>query len=133
MKISVLQYVRSLYEVVSGKSEKEAKVAMKKFVAVLGRNRDLSKANAIIKAFEELWNKEQGELVAEVVSARELNKAAKEAIIGYLKDHTAAKKVTLHEEIDKSLIGGFVLRYNSLVVDGSLKNSLEELRNSINN
>jgi F-type H+-transporting ATPase subunit delta len=131
MKISIPQYARGLYDAVSGQSEKEAPATIKNFVAVLGRHRDLGKAEAIISALKELWDKEHGELAVELISARELEPAAKEMIIAYLREQTAAKKINLHEKIDKSLIGGFVLRYDSRVVDGSLKNSLEELRNKI--
>jgi len=133
MKISVSQYARGLYESVSGQAEPEIRAAIKNFVAILGRQRDWNKAGDIIAAFQELWDKEHGELAAELTSARELKPAAKELIIGYLKEQTAAKKINLREGIDKNLIGGFILRYNSLVVDGSLKNSLEELRNKITN
>jgi len=52
-------------------------------------------------------------------------------VVDYLKVKTGAKKVILDEEIDKKLIGGFVLRYNSKVVDASLKTSLEDLKNKI--
>lgn len=133
MKISVQQYARGLYEAVSKKSEPEAKAVLKSFVAILGRQRDLNKIDAIISALKDLWDKEHGELAVELISARELAPVAKEIIIDYLKEQTAAKKINLREGIDKSLIGGFVLRYDSLVVDGSLKNSLAELRNEIGN
>ncbi len=133
MKISVQQYARSLYDSVEGKSEKEIKVILKNFVAVLGNSRELNKANEIISAFNELWNKEHGEMVASLTSARELDKVSKEMVAEYLKEKSGAKKIILHEEIDKKLIGGFVLRYNSRVVDASLKTSLEDLKNKISN
>jgi F0F1-type ATP synthase delta subunit len=37
----------------------------------------------------------------------------------------------LTEETDKKLLGGFVLKYNSKVLDGSLKTSLAELKEEI--
>ncbi|MFA6194716.1 MAG: ATP synthase F1 subunit delta [Patescibacteria group bacterium] len=133
MKISVQQYATSLFEAVVGKSEKEAKAAVKNFVAILGRNRELSKEAAIIAAFNETWNREHGEVMATLSSARELGPTARENVVEYLKEKTAAKKIILDENIDKDLIGGFVLRYGSKVLDGSLKNSLEALKNKISN
>ncbi|MFA5023746.1 MAG: ATP synthase F1 subunit delta [Patescibacteria group bacterium] len=133
MKISAQQYAKSLYDLVADKPEKEVKVALKNFVALLGRNRELNKASEIINVFTALWNKEHGEVTAELISARELGPTAREIVTNYLKERTGAKKITLNEEIDQKLIGGFVLRYESKVLDGSLKTSLEDLKNKISN
>ncbi len=128
MKISVAQYTQSLFESVFDKNEKEVKAALKNFVALLGRNMDLAKAPAIAEAFQALWEKENGEVRAQLISARELGPTARETVLDYLKKKTSAQKITLTEEIDKKLLGGFVLKYNSKVLDGSLKTSLEELK-----
>ena len=131
MKISAQQYAQSLYDSVAGKSDKDVLVVLKSFVEVLGNNRELNRAPEIIVAFTELWNKANGELSAQLISARELGPTAKETVTDYLKAKTGAKKVILDEEIDKKLIGGFVLRYDSKVIDASLKTSLEDLKNKI--
>jgi F-type H+-transporting ATPase subunit delta len=133
MKISATQYAKSLYDSVVGKSEKEIKVALRNFVVLLGRNRELNKLEEIINIFTEIWDREHGEIAARLISARELGPTAREIINGYLREKTGAKKIKLEEEIDKKLIGGFVLRYSSKVVDGSLRTSLEELKNKISN
>lgn len=133
MIISVRQYARSLYDSVAGKSEKEAKEACRNFVAILGRSRELNKEGAIIAAFIEIWNQEHNEVAATLSSARELGPTAREIVVDYLKAKTEAKKIILEENIDKDLIGGFVLRYGSKVLDGSLKNSLNNLKNKISN
>ena len=131
MKISVQQYAKSLFESLSDKNEKEIKLVLKKFVAILGRNRDLNKAEGIMEAFSVLWNQEHGELSAELLSARELGPTAREMVAGYLKEKTGAKKIMIKEEIDQKLLGGFVLKYDSKVLDGSLKASLEELKKEL--
>jgi len=133
MKISAQQYAQSLFESVVGKSDKEVKAVLKNFVAVLGQNREFNKEKAIIEAFIDIWNRERGELAATLKSARELGPTARETVVNYLKDKTSAKKIILDEEIDEGLIGGFVLRYGSKVLDGSLKNSLDSLKNKISN
>lgn len=128
MKISVQQYAQSLYDSVFDKSEKEIKVVLKNFVAVLGGNRELNKVEEIIRVFNEIWNKEHGEVAATLISARELGPTAREVVINYLKEKTSAKKISLQKEIDQKLIGGFILKYNSKVLDGSLKTSLKQLK-----
>lgn len=131
MKISSRQYAQSLYESVADKSEKEVSAVLKSFVLLLGRNRELNKAEEIISAFNEIWNKANGEIVATLVSARKLDADTKKMIISYLEDKAGAKKIALTEEIDEKLIGGFVLKYNGKVIDGSLRNSLDELKGQI--
>lgn len=133
MKISASQYAKALYDSVAGKPEKELKAALKNFVACLGRNRELAKGEEIIRLFSALWEKENGEVTATLLSARELGPTARETVSAYLKDRTGAKKVALKEEVDKGLIGGFILKYDSKVLDGSLKSSLENLKNKISN
>lgn len=131
MKISSRQYAQSLYESVARKNEKEVKTVLKNFVILLGHNRELNRADEIISIFDEIWDKDKGEIEATLVSARKLDAATKKVIVGYLEDKAGVKKITLKEEIDEKLIGGFVLKYNGKVIDGSLKNSLEVLKMKI--
>ena len=131
MKTTVSQYAQSLLESVKGESEAKAKELLHNFVALLGRRRDLNLAPAIITAFTEIWNKENGEVVAEVTSARELGDSARETVVNYLTKKSGAKTVVLNEKVDKKILGGFILKYNSKIVDGSLRNSLNELKNEM--
>lgn len=131
MKIIPKQYAQSLYESLSGKSEEESRKILHNFVAVLGRDGVLNRENEIISAFEEIWNQENGELPASISSAHQLADNSREAITDYLKNKTGAKKIVLTEEVDQDLLGGFVLKYESRVLDGSLKTNLEDLKNKM--
>ena len=128
MKISAQQYAMSLHDSLADKTEKtELKKVLHSFVALLGRNNNLNKEAEIIEILEDTWDKENGELKAELTSARELNKGARETIINYLKEKSGAKKITLTEKTDKKILGGFILKYNNKIINGSLRNSLDEL------
>lgn len=131
MKISARQYAQGLYDSVLDKSEPEIKVALKNFTAVLAKNQDFNKVKEIIERFDEIWETAHGEVRAELISARELGGTARETVVNYLKEKTGAKKISMTEEIDHKLLGGFVLKYNSKVLDGSLKTSLAELKTEI--
>ncbi len=131
MKINPKQYAQSLYESLFGKSEEESRKILHNFVAVLGRDGVLNRENEIISAFEEIWNQENGELPASISSAHQLADNSREAITDYLKNKTGAKKIVLTEEVDQDLLGGFVLKYESRVLDGSLKTNLEDLKNKM--
>ena len=133
MNISTRQYAQSLFEATSGQNEAAVSAALKNFVLILSRDHVLNKAPEIIACFQEIWDQANGELKAEVAVARPLGKSSKDLIVEYLKSRTDAKKINLSEITDQSLVGGFVLRYDSKVIDGSLKNSLQELKNKISN
>jgi len=131
MKISARQYAQCLYELVSSESEDKIKKILPKFVVLLEKHRALSLAPAVIAAFTEIWNKEHGEVMAELTSARELKSEAKEMIVDYLKNKSGATEVILDEQVDQNILGGFVLKYNNKIVDASLRSSLESLKNSL--
>lgn len=131
MKINPKQYAQSLYESLLGKSEEESKEVLRSFVTVLGKDGVLSHEEEIISAFIEIWNQENGELAASISSAHSLAENSREIIKDYLKNRTGAKKIVLTENVDENLLGGFVLKYGSKVLDGSLKTSLEELKTNM--
>ncbi len=131
MKITAKQYAQCLYELTSTQSEAMVKDILSKFVVLLDKHHALNLAPAISTAFTELWNREHGEVVAELTSARELKSEAKEMIISYLKEKSGAKEIILDENVDKNILGGFVLKYNNKIVDASLRSSLAELKNQM--
>jgi F-type H+-transporting ATPase subunit delta len=128
MKISVLQYAVSLYESVIDKSESEVQSVLKNFVALLGRQHDLNKEAEIITAFNDLRSSKNGEVNASLVSAHPVTDNTRTLIVDYLKDKSGAQHIILDEAEDKNLLGGFVLKYNNKVLDGSLKSGLESLK-----
>lgn len=128
MKIKPKEYAQILYEVTKDKKEKEIKPILENFVLLLSRNNDIKKADEIIKKYAEIYSQEEGMVEAELISARELPKNLQEAFKKYINELTGAKKAELKAEIDKSLIGGFILKYGSTIIDASLKNSLHKLK-----
>jgi F-type H+-transporting ATPase subunit delta len=62
-----------------------------------------------------------------LISAFELDDATVEAIAAKFSKHTG-QKVTLTQEVDKSLLGGFVVHIRSHLYDFSLKRRLEEMK-----
>jgi len=133
MKITAKQYAQSLYESLKEKSETEIKLTIHNFVSVLAKNNNLKLSSEIMAAFREIWDEEEGQLNVELTSARTLDKKSKEIILDYLKERLSVSQINLTEKIAPSLMGGFILRYGSRIIDGSLKNNLFKLRNKISN
>lgn len=131
MKVSVRQYARGLFELVADKSEVEAKAVIAKFIVFLHKRQDLNKAEAIIEEMERLYEIQNGEVKAELISARPLAHVAKEKIADYLSKRAGGVKVQLSDSTSPELLGGFVLRYNGLVIDGSLQNNLRKFKKQL--
>jgi len=131
MKITAKQFALSLYESVDGKSAAQVKAVIKKFVELLARKNILAKADKITSQFTKIWNEKHGMVEAEVSSTNDLDKASVKLLENYIMELSGAKEVVLNEKIDKNILGGVVIRYGDKVLDASLKNSLEELRDKL--
>lgn len=128
MRISIKQYAASLFEAIKDKKPEQAKLALANFLKLLIANNDLAKADKIIAEFTQVWNRENGLVAAEVTSARELDKDSSKAVKDYIKDLTGAREVELARQVDEKLLAGFVLKFGDVVMDGSLKTKIGELR-----
>ena len=131
MKISAKQYAQCLYDLTADQDEASAKKAIAGLAVLLKKNRDLDRLPEISAAFTDLWNQEHGLLPAELATARPLAPEAKNIILDYLKNKTKAKEILLTESIDPQLLGGFVLKYGSRIIDGSLRSSLSDLSHNL--
>jgi len=133
MKITVPQYAKSLLAATSGLAPAEVKNIVDNFVALVVKNRQENKLTEIVEEFSKVLDAEQGEVKAEVVSARELDATSKKMVADYLQTRLAAKEVKLTEKISPEILGGFVLRYGDKIIDASLRNNLNNLKNKLSN
>lgn len=67
-------------------------------------------------------------VIADVVTARPLVEASREAILEYIRDITNTKQPELRESIDESLLGGAIIRVAGTELDSSLKTKLQRLK-----
>ncbi len=77
--------------------------------------------------FADLLDEHRGIVRGEVYSVVPLSTAQISGLKKYL-DKSTQKNVVLSQQIDKSLLGGFVVKINDLVYDTSLRNQLSSLR-----
>jgi len=99
----------------------------KSFVGLVARNRRLFALAAIIRAFQAEHAAYRGEVEAEVTSAKKLTQKQIEALTGVLKEAIGGN-VVVQARLDKSLLGGLVVRVGSRMIDGSLRAKLQGLK-----
>jgi F-type H+-transporting ATPase subunit delta len=81
----------------------------------------------IVGAFQEVIRQRQGIAEAEISSAVELSAAQKKRF-GQSLERLTGKKIQAKYSLDPALLGGAVVRVGDTIYDGSVRNSLNELR-----
>ena len=77
--------------------------------------------------FQKLLKREKQLVEVEVTSAIELPEATRAGIRKKIEESTG-KQVEIKETVDAGILGGLVLRFGDVIVDGSLQAKLEQLR-----
>ena len=96
------------------------------FIHLLVDNRRVALLPKIQKLYEELRAGAEDRVDATAVSAFELSAEQAKKIEQTLK-RKLGRAVTLKTAVDKSIVGGVVIRAGDLVIDGSVKGRLQEL------
>jgi F-type H+-transporting ATPase subunit delta len=84
--------------------------------------------HAISKEFHNAYNEFKGVGVATVVSATTLDSALRNEMLAIVRKLTNRKDIELHEKVDPSIIGGFILNVGDRQIDASMKSRLNALK-----
>ncbi len=95
-------------------------------ISLLAANKRLLILPDVWLQYEMLRAEQEKTLVVYVTSFVELHKTQQEQLINRL-SHRLQRQVTLEVNIDKSLLGGAVIRAGDLVIDGSVRGKLTKL------
>jgi len=98
-----------------------------KFLMVLIDRNRINLLPSIIEKYLELVYDAASIRMIEVLSAYPLDNFQKNTLIQKLKDLTGAREVRLIITVDSSLIGGFLIKTESKVIDFTIKNKLQNL------
>jgi F-type H+-transporting ATPase subunit delta len=79
------------------------------------------------KAYDALAIVEEGVVEVEVVSAAELSPETEKKIAARVQEATG-RRVELARRVDPAILGGLVLRIGDIIVDGSVKARIRQLR-----
>jgi F-type H+-transporting ATPase subunit delta len=85
----------------------------------------------IYRDFVALVNKEENILEVEVISAIPLSRSLKNKLNERLKKNLTNEQIIIKEKIDPDIIGGLVIKVGDYVIDGSIRHSLNSLKEKI--
>jgi F-type H+-transporting ATPase subunit delta len=100
------------------------------FLKLLTANRRLFAVADVIRAFRALVANFKGEATAEVTVAEPLSDKNLDSLKAALKSVTG-KEVALNVKIDRSIIGGLVVKLGSRMVDSSLRTKLNSIKHAM--
>jgi F-type H+-transporting ATPase subunit delta len=114
---------QALLKIFGGQSE-----TTHSLINILVENQRTSLLGEVAKSYVQLYNDEQGVKVATVITAVPLSSALEEKVMAKVKQLTGSEKVTLKNEIDPAIIGGFILRVGDIQYNASIANQLGNLK-----
>jgi F-type H+-transporting ATPase subunit delta len=98
-----------------------------KFLMVLVNRDRINLLKSVITNYLELVYETASIKTIEVVTAVEFSNAQKNTLIQKLKELTNAREIKLAITVDPNLIGGFLIKTESKVIDFTIKNQLQQL------
>ena len=98
--------------------------------SLLAENKRIGLLDVVARQFLELYEKMKGQDVAQVVTAVPLTADLEKKILKQLRQITG-KEVTLTNETDPNLIGGFILRVGDLEYNASIASKLGNLKREL--
>lgn len=103
---------------------------LRNFLLLLLDKERLNQFDMICEHYEQMANEELQRVVAQVTTATELVAKQCEAVTQKIAAMTH-KNVILEAHVDPSILGGLVVRVNNVVLDGSLRGQLIQLRKEL--
>lgn len=102
----------------------------RRFVGVVAQNRRLFALDGMCVAFRDLLAERRGEITAEVTTADELDASQRDRLEQELRV-AMGSKVALETHVDRTLLGGMIVKVGSRMVDSSLRTKLQRLELSL--
>jgi F-type H+-transporting ATPase subunit delta len=111
--------------------EDEIDEAGKNYVSLLAENQRLPLLSEISAQFEQLKANQQQSVEIDVTTAFDLDEQQQQKLAQAL-GTKLGREVNLSSTVDKSILGGVVIRTNDLVIDGSVRARLAKLAEAMN-
>ena len=100
------------------------------FLQLVTRNKREEFIPGMCRVYIDLYKKKMGILQANIVTAAQLHENTREEIISMIREAFRAE-IELNEEVNSSLIGGFVLKVEDKHLDASVKGKLVKIKKEL--
>ena|SRR3989338_1519892 len=130
MKYSAKQYARALLASTQDIKGEKLSVVLDNFIELLVKNNDLKLFPNIASEWHRLILEEKGVKSARLTTAHKINAVEENNIKQKLKD-IVGSEVELVKDENPDLIGGFRATVDDLVIDASVRNTLQQLKNNL--
>lgn len=132
MKIKVQTYAELLYKLLERSDGKRVERLLYGFLLYLRENGDWGKAESIIRAFGEYYKKKEAVTTAMATMAQKMDDDLQKAVNNYIKKiKPLAKKIELTEVIDQTVLGGIRVVADDIMLDGTIKKQISNLKNAL--
>jgi len=125
-KNSPRQFAVALYEITKGVKIAELDNILRNFVLMLAKHRQLKSSGKIIDEFISYSKEKIGIMDISITSATKLDGETIEEV-----KKAFGRKVESTETVDKSLIGGIVVRTSERILDASIKTQILKLKQQL--
>jgi F-type H+-transporting ATPase subunit delta len=109
---------------------KDIDLILNNFVEVLSLNNDIKMFPQIEEEFHKLELAKQGKKLAEVTTAHPISKENERDIIREL-NKIVKGDVEIKKKIDDKILGGVVIKMDDQLIDASVKNDLNKLKDEL--
>lgn len=130
-KISATKYTSALWQVLEKAEKQDYQGIIKNFLRILSRHKALSQLDKIVKKLERLIDDSVGVKQVEVTSVQDLTGELNNLLQRNLA-HDLNKKIELTSQVEESIIGGFIVRYDDVLIDSSVSRQLKILSKILN-
>jgi F-type H+-transporting ATPase subunit delta len=127
--ISIKNLASAIYESSFDKEGSSLDSILEKSVVFLRDNNLLGKKEELLKAIEDIVNKENGIVKVKISSSEKLKDDTQKEIEKYIKEKYKASKVLIEEKVDPNLLGGIKLEIGDDIIDTTLLNKIHQLQN----
>ena len=103
---------------------------LRNLIAVLINNGRIAHVSEVAAAYRRILQEQMGIRPAEITTARELGNDERDSLVAEVAK-LAGAQVDASFKLDKSILGGTVVRIGSTVYDGSVRGRLERLKESL--
>ncbi len=104
---------------------------MGNFMTLMFRKRREAEFYNIREAYQAILRAAKGEVIAGITVTRELSQDEQTQLVTTVKQLTGARSVDINVVVDKSILGGLIIRVGDRVYDGSLVRRLQALKQQL--